>query len=128
MKANNELFPAILKEIPKAFVHPFCLETYEQNADMHARHFSSPDSGTIEDSVTGTASGVMGDYYVEYIHRNFENHLRILVKQGHEIGKYGRVQGKVSKNEKSFDIEITGTAVYVKEFEIVFAANVHNMV
>ena len=54
--------------------------------------------------------------------------IRILVEQGHEIGKYGRVRVKVSKNEKSYDIEITGTAVYVKEFEIVFAANVHNMV
>jgi len=128
MKANNELFPSVLKEIPKASIHPFCLETYDQNADMHARHFSSPYSGTIEDSVTGTASGVMGAYYAEYINRNFENHLHILVEQGHEIGKDGRVLVKVLKNEKSYDIEITGTAVYVKEFEIVFATNIHNKV
>lgn len=128
MKANNELFPSVLKEIPKASIHPFCLETYDQNADMHARHFSSPYSGTIEDSVTGTASGVMGAYYAEYINRNFENHLRILVEQGHEMGKDGRVLVKVSKNEKSYDIEITGTAVYVKELEIVFVTNKHNKV
>jgi PhzF family phenazine biosynthesis protein len=53
----------VLKEMPGASVHPFCFETYDPNAHMHARHFSSPFSGTIEDPVTGTASGVMGAYW-----------------------------------------------------------------
>ena len=44
--------------MPKASIHPFCLETYDSDSDMHARHFSSPSSGTIADAVTGTASGV----------------------------------------------------------------------
>ena len=48
MKPNNELFPSILKEMPKASIHPFCLETYDSNAHIHARHFSSPFSGQIE--------------------------------------------------------------------------------
>src|SRR5690625_40833 len=63
MEPNNKQFPEVLKEIPKSSVHPFCLETYDSNADMHARHFSSPYSGTMEDAVTGTASGVMGAFY-----------------------------------------------------------------
>ncbi|WP_342505374.1 PhzF family phenazine biosynthesis protein [Sporosarcina sp. FSL K6-2383] len=119
MKPNTEIFPSILKEIPKASIHPFCLETYDENADMHARHFSSPFSGTIEDAVTGTASGVMGAYYATYIDNDFEEHLNLVVEQGHEIGKDGRVQVGVSKNQESYDIEIRGNAVYVKEFEIV---------
>ncbi len=68
MKPISQLFPSILKEIPKASVHPFCLETFDLSAHMHARHFSSPFSGTKEDSATGTASGVMGAYYATYIH------------------------------------------------------------
>jgi PhzF family phenazine biosynthesis protein len=52
MKPNNKLFPNILKEMPRASIHPICLETYDSNAHMHARHFSSPFSGTIEDPVT----------------------------------------------------------------------------
>lgn len=51
--------------MPKASVHPFCMKTYDRDADMHARHFSSPYSGTIEDAVTGTASGVMGAFIGE---------------------------------------------------------------
>ena len=115
----NNSGPSILKEMPKASIHPFCLETYDANADMHARHFSSPYSGTIEDAVTGTASGVMGAYYATYIDNDFERHLNPIVEQGHEIGKDGRVWVSVSKKQDSYNIEITGNAVYVKEFEIV---------
>ncbi|WP_318614317.1 PhzF family phenazine biosynthesis protein [Sporosarcina sp. YIM B06819] len=119
MEPNTEIFPSILKEIPKASIHPFCLETYDAHADMHARHFSSPYSGTIEDAVTGTASGVMGAYYATYIDNVFEERLNLVVEQGYEIDKDGRVRVSVSKNQDSYDIEITGNAVYVKEFEIV---------
>ncbi len=119
MKPNTERFPSILKEMPKASIHPFCLETYDANAHMHARHFSSPYSGTVEDAVTGTASGVMGAYYATYIDNNFEEHLNLVVEQGHEIGKDGRVRVSVSKNQGSYDIEITGNAVYVTEFEVI---------
>ncbi len=118
MKPNNKQFPEILKEMPKSSVHPFCLETYDSNADMHARHFSSPYSGTIEDAVTGTASGVMGAFYAKYINNNFIDPLKLIVEQGHEVEKDGRVAVQVLKSSKSIDVQITGNAVYVKEFKI----------
>lgn len=118
MKPHNKLFPTILKEMPKASIHPFCLETFDSDADMHARHFSSPFSGTIEDAVTGTASGVMGAYFAKYIKRNFEEPLNLVVEQGQEMNKDGRVMVRVSNNEDNYDIEITGNAVYVKEFDV----------
>jgi PhzF family phenazine biosynthesis protein len=113
MKPNNERFPTILQEMPRASVHPFCLETYDSAAHMHARHFSSPFSGTIEDPVTGTASGVMGAYYAQYIRP--EPLLNLIVEQGQEIGRNGRVEVRVTNGS---DVEITGTAVYVREFEV----------
>ncbi|MFC8559384.1 PhzF family phenazine biosynthesis protein [Peribacillus frigoritolerans] len=118
MKANNSLFPQLLKEMPRASVHPFCLETYDNDAHMHARHFSSPFSGTLEDPVTGTASGVMGAYYAKYIKGDLEDEVHLLIEQGHEIGKDGRVHVTATKNDGTYDIEITGNAVYVKEFEV----------
>ncbi|MFO1444044.1 PhzF family phenazine biosynthesis isomerase [Bacillus sp. Bva_UNVM-123] len=120
MEPKNEIFPSILKEMPKASIHPFCLETYDPNTQMHARHFSSPFSGTIEDAVTGTASGVMGAYYAKYIKPNFEKSITLIVEQGHEIEKDGRVIVTVAKSENNYDIEITGTAVFVKEIDIQF--------
>ncbi|MFP7169508.1 PhzF family phenazine biosynthesis isomerase [Terribacillus halophilus] len=118
MRPNNKLFPEILIDMPASSVHPFCLETYDSNADMHARHFSSPYSGTIEDAVTGTASGVMGAYYATYITNDVIEPLNLIVEQGHEIGKDGRVAVLVSKDSDSFDIAITGKAVYIKEMQV----------
>lgn len=69
MEPQNHLFPDILVENPRSSLHPFCMDAYDSDALMHARHFSSPFSGTVEDPITGTASGVMGAYYLTYIIR-----------------------------------------------------------
>ncbi|NBI27873.1 PhzF family phenazine biosynthesis protein [Chengkuizengella marina] len=119
MKPNNQLFPKILKELPKSSVHPFCLETYDDLADMHGRHFSSPYSGTTEDAVTGTASGVMGAYFAKYIYNERDtNKLSILVEQGQEIDRDGRVSVNVEQTSDGYEVGIYGTAVFVKEFKI----------
>ncbi|MED3793388.1 PhzF family phenazine biosynthesis isomerase [Niallia alba] len=118
MVPKNDLFPSILKEIPNASVHPFCLETFEGEATMHGRHFSSPFSGTIEDPVTGTASGVMGAYYVTYINDKGKNQ-PIVIEQGKEIGRNGKVSVTVSNKDDQLDVEISGTAVFVKEIKII---------
>lgn len=116
MQPNNQLFPHVLKEMPRASVHPFCFETLDPNAHMHARHFSSPFSGTIEDPATGTASGVMGAYYARYINKHAPS-LDLLIEQGHEMGRDGKIRVSVTDNGNV--VEITGTAVYVNEFDVV---------
>lgn len=120
MKPNNEMFPSVLKEIPNASIHPICLDTYDELARMHGRHFSSAYAGTIEDPVTGTASGVMGAYYAMYLEKDFDHEMELIVEQGQEIHKDGRVTVYVTKVEgdANLQIDIAGTAVYVKEFEV----------
>ena len=121
MKPDNRRFPEILTQYPRASVHPFCLETIHPEASMHGRHFSSPFSGTVEDPVTGTASGVMGMYYRKHIEKTAPGGKcsEILVEQGQEIGRDGIV--RVCLPERSSDaVRIYGTAVFVKEFEVEF--------
>ncbi|MBC6309203.1 PhzF family phenazine biosynthesis isomerase [Listeria sp. FSL L7-1582] len=115
MKSDNYKFPAILQAMPHTSIHPFCLETIDASATMHARHFSSPFSGTIEYPVTGTASGVMGAYYAKFIASDFDESLDIVVEQGVEVGRDGKVMVHIHKKEITYDIEITGTAVFVGE-------------
>jgi len=69
MVPHTHSFPDVILQFPHASLHPFCLEVINPIAQMHGRHFSSPFSGTIEDPVTGTASGVMGAYYLNFISR-----------------------------------------------------------
>ena len=40
MKPNSKEFSARLKEMPKASVHRFCMETYDVGVDMLSRNFS----------------------------------------------------------------------------------------
>ncbi|MDF2985285.1 MAG: yddE [Eubacterium sp.] len=117
MKSKNKLFPSILQEIPHASVHPFCLETFKPQCHMHGRHFSSPFSGTTEDPVTGTASGVMGAYYATFIEPSITDKA-LIVEQGQEMGKDGEVSVHIKKSSSAVDISISGTAVYVKDIAL----------
>ncbi|MFD0673848.1 PhzF family phenazine biosynthesis protein [Cohnella sp. GCM10027633] len=118
MKPANRDFPDILVENPKASVHPFGMETLNAEALMHARHFSSPYSGTVEDPVTGTASGVMGAYYLTYMQPDLAS-AAFVVEQGQEIGRDGRVRVEAYKREgQGMDVYVAGTAVFVKEMEV----------
>ncbi|MOA31943.1 putative isomerase YddE [compost metagenome] len=82
---------------------------------MHARHFSSPFSGTIEDPATGTASGVMGAYYLTYVNQGAAS-VEFKVEQGHEINRDGEIYVQAVRGESNIDVYISGTAVLVREF------------
>lgn len=117
MKPRNQLFPDILKENPKASIHPFCMSALDKTANMHARHFSSPYSGTVEDPITGTASGVMGAYYLTYIKPEL-NDIELVIEQGQEVKRDGRVFVKaVKRKPNEMDIYVSGTAVFVGEID-----------
>ena len=117
MKSESAEFPEILLENPKASLHPFSFETRDSESMMHARHFSSPYSGTTEDPVTGTASGVMGAYYLTYVNRGADQ-VKFVVEQGHEIGRDGKVEVSVTREGDGMDVRIKGTAVFVREMNI----------
>ncbi len=120
MVPQNALFPEVLTEMPRMSIHPFCVETYDSEADVHGRHFSSPYSGTTEDPVTGTGSGVLGAYWVQYVlqdqQRQATHHL--VVEQGQEIGYDGRVHVCIQKHHEELRVQIRGTATYVKTLHI----------
>jgi PhzF family phenazine biosynthesis protein len=116
MKPDNRRFKEILTQIPTASIHPICLETYNKTCKMHGRHFSASHSGTIEDPVTGTASGVMGAYYISYIQPS--NQAEILIEQGNEIGRMGIIRVCVEKQNTSINVNIAGKAVYMQDIFI----------
>lgn len=117
MKPMNAMFPSILTEFPQASVHPFCMETYDPDAFMHGRHFSSPYSGTEEDPVTGTASGVMGAYYLQYMRTDLDS-AEFVVEQGQEMDRDGKVKVQAVRNDDQIEVYIEGTAVFVKEITV----------
>lgn len=118
MNPQTDRFPEVLTEMPRASLHPICFEVRDKESVMHGRHFSSPYSGTIEDAVTGTASGVMGAYYQKFVHREIQIPSTLIVEQGHERNKDGKVYVHLEGQRDELDVYISGNAVYVKEFMI----------
>jgi PhzF family phenazine biosynthesis protein len=112
--ATND-FPSAMEQMPKSSIHPFCLECEATDADLSARHFSSPYSGTIEDSITGTASGVMGAYMAKHaMPWMMERKYSIVVEQGKDVGRDGRVTVSLVNRQSPFIVKISGSACFVK--------------
>ena len=119
MKPTSENFPNVLTEIPRSSVHPFSMGTVLPDADLHGRHFSSPYSGTTEDPITGTASGVMGAYLAKYAPSySVEKNYTFTVEQGFEVGRKGQVQVEVLNRDEPFVVKIAGTGVFVQDLSI----------
>lgn len=119
MKPLTDKFPDILSLIPASSIHPICLETQSEHANLYSRHFSGAYTGAIEDAVTGSASGVMGAYYYTYI-KNLKNNESgtLLMEQGYELNKEGFVTVEIlQKNEKKI-ISVSGQAVLVSTNEV----------
>lgn len=115
MVPDNARFADVLSDHPEASIHPICLDTYEEQATMHGRHFSATGAGSIEDPVTGTASGVMGVYYRKFI-QPVTAETTIIVEQGHEMGRPGQVGIRISGadlDHSKWKVEMDGQAVFV---------------
>jgi trans-2,3-dihydro-3-hydroxyanthranilate isomerase len=117
MVPHSDQFPAILTELTSASIHPFAVVS-QAAGTFTARHFSSPFSGTIEDSVTGTASGVMGAYALNHLYPAiFEKTL--IITQGKHVQRSGEIIVTARRGAHGqHDIWITGTACMNSEFKI----------
>lgn len=109
MKPDNKQFIDILYQNNRASVHPITLQCYDDKHTLHGRHFSSHFSGTVEDSVTGTASGVMSAYYLQYMMAGTATDF--LIEQGNEIGKEGTVHVEARCIDDKIKVKISGQAV-----------------
>ncbi len=107
MTPRTKEFPKVLTEFPNASIHPFAISSKEE---ARARHFSGFGSGSVEDSVTGTASGVMGAYLLKYLFKE-KSQLELLVHQGKHLSQEGVVKVSASKSElKTYEVKISGKA------------------
>ncbi|MTD38842.1 PhzF family phenazine biosynthesis isomerase [Erwinia sp. CPCC 100877] len=117
MSAHSDQFPAVLTELTSASIHPFAVIS-QSTGTFTARHFSSPFSGTTEDSVTGTASGVMGAYALNHLYPTTSKKT-IIVTQGKHLQRVGKVSVAARRAVNGrHDISITGTACMNGELNV----------
>lgn len=113
MVPHNEKFQYVLKKHPHASLHLFCEDAINEYCKMHARHFSGSGMGSIEDPVTGTASGVMGAYYIKYMYPELRK-TEFLIEQGQDMGKDGFCRTYASKLDNGeISVKIAGTGAFL---------------
>lgn len=112
IKPLNQEFPQVLAQKPRCSIHPFLVTTTNiEEKNFTARHFSSPYSGTVEDPVTGTATGVMAAYLQDQIYQA-EMDVSITVFQGKEVGRPGKLTARaLRQTDGQRKVTITGEAV-----------------
>lgn len=116
MQAKITLFPELLEAQPRSSIHPFAPISISEG-HYYGRHFSSPYAGTSEDSVTGTASGVMGAYLLKHVYQEVAKELKVY--QGKHVKRPGLVQVMATCSETGvYQVKIRGTACFNQLFEV----------
>ena len=92
--------------------HLFCLGGATPAGHTFARHFGTPPD-VSEDPVTGSATGGMAAYLW---HHGYLDSPNFMAEQGHDMGRAGSVQVRISgPREAIAAVQIGGTAVVVLE-------------
>lgn len=93
----------------------FSFETVAADATVHARMFA-PSYGIPEDPATGSAAGCIGSYVVRHRAVPPARLTRLVVEQGMEMGRPGRLHVEVhSEQDKICSVLVGGCAVVVGE-------------
>ncbi|MDO7854219.1 PhzF family phenazine biosynthesis protein [Hymenobacter convexus] len=92
--------------------HLFCLGGATPAGHTFARHFGTPPD-VAEDPVTGSATGGMAAYLW---HHGYLSSPEFVAEQGHDMGRAGTVQVRISGPREAIEIvQIGGTGVVVLE-------------
>jgi trans-2,3-dihydro-3-hydroxyanthranilate isomerase len=95
--------------------HVFCLGGFSPHADTHARHYA-PEGGIAEDPFTGSASGGMGAYIVQY---GILPGAHFHIEQGHLCGRAGEGDVEViGPREDILTVKVGGPAITVMRGEL----------
>jgi trans-2,3-dihydro-3-hydroxyanthranilate isomerase len=117
LRPDFEAMAALTEQGDFSSVHVFTLETFSEEADVHARHFA-PAAGVREDPVSGSASGGMAAYLVYY---GLVDKSSLVAEQGHLIGRPGLVYIDLEKEgDEITTVKVGGSAVTVLNGEIFF--------
>jgi trans-2,3-dihydro-3-hydroxyanthranilate isomerase len=117
LRPDFEAMAALTEQGDFSSVHVFTLETFSEEADVHARHFA-PSAGVREDPVSGSASGGMAAYLVYY---GLVDKSSLVAEQGHLIGRPGLVYIDLEKEgDEITTVKVGGSAVTVLNGEIFF--------
>lgn len=101
---------ALCKELDVAGIEAYTWSVLDPESTVHARCFL-PSQGISEDPASGLASGALGAYFAENEFIPKDRFERIVVEQGHWIGRPSKIHVRVEKHGSSIrKVEVGGSA------------------
>lgn len=98
----------------------FTTMTVEESSTVHTRMFASP-IGVLEDPATGSASGALGAYLVQYGVVEVGPTTQIIAEQGYEVERPSRIVIEVESDDDIIQgVKVGGQAVMIVEGTLTF--------
>lgn len=98
----------------------FTTMTVEESSTVHTRMFASP-IGVLEDPATGSASGALGAYLVQYGVVEVGPATQIIAEQGYEVERPSRIVIEVESDDDIIQgVKVGGQAVMIVEGTLTF--------
>ncbi|MBM4125603.1 MAG: PhzF family phenazine biosynthesis protein [Nitrospira sp.] len=98
----------------------FTTMTVEEASTVHTRMFASP-IGVLEDPATGSASGALGAYLVQYGVVEVGPTTEIIAEQGYEVERPSRIVIQIESDDDAIqEVKVGGQAVMVVEGTLTF--------
>jgi trans-2,3-dihydro-3-hydroxyanthranilate isomerase len=98
----------------------FTTVTVEELSAVHTRMFASP-IGVIEDPATGSASGALGAYLVQYGVVGVAPTTEIVAEQGYEVDRPSRILIQVESDDDVIqEVKVGGQVVMIIEGTLMF--------
>jgi trans-2,3-dihydro-3-hydroxyanthranilate isomerase len=111
----------VLRETESDCFMIFTRECVQAEGTVHARMFAPALGGMAEDPATGSAAGALGAYLVKHGLVEAKPTTRILVEQGHEMGRPSAIHVEVEADESGpKEVRVGGKAVEVAEGNLRF--------
>lgn len=112
---NQEKYFELIRNTEAKAVLVFCSETYEPHNNINVRVFGDY-YGIPEDPATGSASGCLASYLVNYQYFGKDT-INIRCEQGYEIGRPSLLLLKGEQSGENIDISIGGKCIDVAQGE-----------
>lgn len=110
MEPKRDEMTLLAKELDVAGFEVFTWGVLDQDSTVHARFFV-PLPGMHEDPASGLPAGALGAYLVENDFIARDKHERIVIEQGHWMGRPSRIHVRVEKRGPAiYKVEVGGAA------------------
>ncbi|TAJ22617.1 MAG: PhzF family phenazine biosynthesis protein [Nitrospirae bacterium] len=98
----------------------FTTMTVEESSTVHTRMFASP-IGVLEDPATGSASGALGAYLVQYGVVEVGPMTQIIAEQGYEVERPSRIVIQIESDDDIIqEVKVGGQVVMIVEGTLTF--------